>query len=737
MALAPKSRSGVRGKQAAEIDRGSPGPAKLSQLHAIAPVLRALDAALEVAVQSAQSAWGSSSASERFRGLYIGQADIERALHFEPGAPPVELVGHLNLPVQACPTLAKLQEMYFLSSFDLSALAIALAPEVDLKYERLYAYLQDDVTRKRPTVDLVLNLLSNSAEEKLNNRRRFAPESPLLRQRIVHLVADPNYVQPPLLAHYLTLDQQMVRMLLGDPGLDDRLVSFCRFEDTCMAPDYAVPETSMRAALAELVRAAGRQEKEQGLILHFRGVSRAEMHQAARTLAHDCGVRLLTADLSEIKNGQASLDQIIALVLREARSNNAVPYLEAAESSHRTSIGRAMRECAGTVIVASQAKGVYLKPEGIRTISIDFSSPDAKGRQASWESGARKEGVVIDPGTLETLSSRFRLTLEQITQAVEESCASAQWRTAQERSDLNELGLRNPLPHELYAAARAQSGADLATIARKLEPIYTWDDLVLPVDTTSQLHEICQRVNRREHVFGRWGFDRKLSLGKGTSVLFAGPSGTGKTMAAEVIANEVMLDLYTVDLAGVVSKYIGETEKNLDRIFAAAEGSNAILFFDEADALFGKRSEVRDSHDRYANLEISYLLQKMEAYEGVTILASNLRQHMDDSFIRRLAFTVLFPFPDETHRLRIWRGIWPGETPLASDLDFSSIANRFKLSGGNIKNVALAAAFLAAADGGVVGSSHLLHAIEREYQKMGKTVRANERIAEAERLVMS
>jgi SpoVK/Ycf46/Vps4 family AAA+-type ATPase len=219
-----------------------------------------------------------------------------------------------------------------------------------------------------------------------------------------------------------------------------------------------------------------------------------------------------------------------------------------------------------------------------------------------------------------------------------------------------------------------------------------------------------------------WGFDRKLATGKGVAALFAGASGTGKTMAAEVMAHELGLDLYRIDLASVVSKYIGETEKNLDRIFTAAETSNAILFFDEADALFGKRSEVRDSHDRYANLEISYLLQKMEQYDGITILATNLRQNLDEAFVRRLAFHVHFPFPDEADRLRIWRGIWPAAAPLGADVELDFLARQFKLSGGNIKNVALAASFLAAADGGHISMAHLFHATRREYQKMGKVL---------------
>jgi len=227
-------------------------------------------------------------------------------------------------------------------------------------------------------------------------------------------------------------------------------------------------------------------------------------------------------------------------------------------------------------------------------------------------------------------------------------------------------------------------------------------------------------------VYGEWGFGRKLSLGKGLSVLFAGPSGTGKTMAAEIIAGELGLDLYKIDLSTVVSKYIGETEKNLSRIFIEAETSNAILFFDEADALFGKRSEVKDSHDRYANIEIGYLLQRMEEYEGVVILATNFRKNMDEAFVRRLHFTVEFPFPNEDDRRRIWERIWPQDTPKSSALNLDFMARRFELTGGNIRNIALASAFLAADNRNIVDMTHLLHATKREYQKMGKVVSESE-----------
>jgi SpoVK/Ycf46/Vps4 family AAA+-type ATPase len=245
---------------------------------------------------------------------------------------------------------------------------------------------------------------------------------------------------------------------------------------------------------------------------------------------------------------------------------------------------------------------------------------------------------------------------------------------------------------------------------------------VLPADALDQLRELCVRVACRDAVVDGWGFGARLARGGGVNALFSGPSGTGKTMAAEVIAGALGVDLFRIDLAGIVSKYIGETEKNLDRVFAAAEHANGILFFDEADALFGKRSEVHDSHDRYANIEISYLLQKMEQFDGVAILVTNLRGNLDDAFVRRLAFAVHFPFPDVAYRERIWRGIWPPDAPVDPAIDVAALARQFPLSGGHIRNVAVAAAFHAAGRGSGVELSDVLHAVRREYQKLGKTL---------------
>ncbi|MEO0564237.1 MAG: ATP-binding protein, partial [Chloroflexota bacterium] len=251
-------------------------------------------------------------------------------------------------------------------------------------------------------------------------------------------------------------------------------------------------------------------------------------------------------------------------------------------------------------------------------------------------------------------------------------------------------------------------------------PRYTWDDLILPNDQLSQLYEIVDRARHAHLVQNEWGFRKRIPNATGVSCLFAGESGTGKTLSSQVIANELGLAMYRIDLSAVVSKYIGETEKNLNVIFSEAQSSNAILFFDEADAIFGKRSEVKDARDRYANIEVAYLLQQIEDYDGVAIMATNLRQNLDEAFTRRLDFMIDFPFPDEIYREKLWHAHFPVEAPLAENIDIRGIARRYRLSGGNIRNAVLASAFLAAADGGTITEDHIRNAVRREHQKMGR-----------------
>ena len=327
------------------------------------------------------------------------------------------------------------------------------------------------------------------------------------------------------------------------------------------------------------------------------------------------------------------------------------------------------------------------------------------------QEGLSQEGIDFRPALFDDLASRFALSHSQIQDTV---------RAARQNHALSEHS-GDPLQEEdLLEAARAQSGHELGRLAPKVQLVHTWHDLVLPDATLRQVRDTASAIRHQHVVYAKWGFGQRLAASRGLKILFAGASGTGKTMTAAVVARDLGLDLYKIDLSAVVSKYIGETEKNLDRIFRAAHSSNAILFFDEADALFGKRSEVNDAHDRYANIEVAYLLQKMEEHDGAVILASNLSRNIDQAFSRRMHYVVEFPLPAEPQRDQLWRGMFPPDAPLAADVDFTFLARQFPISGGDIKNVVLAAAFLAAQDGQVITMRHLIDAMRQQSIKRGK-----------------
>lgn len=348
------------------------------------------------------------------------------------------------------------------------------------------------------------------------------------------------------------------------------------------------------------------------------------------------------------------------------------------------------------------------------SIELDFPAPSNERRRLLWTRALGEDAQLSPDVDLTLLTGAFRLTGEQIEAAAHTARHTAAWRAAQEGGETC-VAMR-----DLTSACRAHSNQKLGTLTRKIIPRYTWADLVLPADRLAHLHEMCLHVRYSPRVFEEWGFDRKLAGGKGLNVLFAGEPGTGKTMAAEVLAADLGLDMYKLDLSSVVSKYIGETEKNLEQIFREARTSNSILFFDEADSLFGKRSEVKDSHDRYANIEVSYLLQRMECYRGLAILTTNLKKSLDTAFLRRLRFIVEFPFPDHAERAKIWSRVFPADTP-THGLDVHKLA-RLSVAGGNIRNTALNAAFYAAEAGEPVRMVHCLRAAQGEYGKLEKTL---------------
>ncbi len=702
-------------------------------LDSLLPALQRLDRRLEEAVAAAQTVYGPEATTDRYRGLYISQDEVDRLLAREPGVPIFQANGSeskqpLPDPAGEASRLRWLQQTFGLSLCDLDLILIALAPELDRRYERLYAYLQDHVSHRRPSVDLALNLLCSNAAERLERRVHFAADAPLIRHGLIHLISDTDQPHPSLLAHTLKLDDQIIRLILGQKNLDARLAPFCQIVESSIYLGNLPLSVEVRQTLPSLVIAA--RKAHQPLRLYFYGPPGVGKRHTAEALAHEVGAPLLVADLTQVLASKIEFEQFLRLLFREAWFQDAVLYLTGLEAIHPQQkpflyqqLLAALSQDSGITILTGTQPWLPTTPHPLGVVQVPFSIPDFAQRRDFWLAQLVQASITISATDLDALAGRFSLTAAQIAEIVATAQYTAWLHTAAQTADL--LTCR-PTADELFAAARAQSGHDMATLARKIEPVYSWDDIVLPEDALAQLHEMCQRVAHRHHVLDEWGFSRKLALGKGVNALFAGPSGTGKTMAAEIVANELGLDLYKIDLSGVVSKYIGETEKNLSRIFQAAENANAILFFDEADALFGKRSEVRDSHDRYANIEISYLLQKMEEYEGLSILTTNLHRNMDDAFVRRLTFTVHFPFPDEASRCRIWESVWPVEIPLADDVDLNFLARQFKLAGGNIKNVALAAAFLAVEADSSVTMNCLLQATRREYQKMGKTLSEEE-----------
>ena len=448
----------------------------------------------------------------------------------------------------------------------------------------------------------------------------------------------------------------------------------------------------------------------------LQGADQAGQEAAARYLAAQAHLPLLRVDLAAVVGAGVDAHRAVDLSLRDALLTGSVAYLAgwdvclASDGTVRPELLTLLCNHPAPVIVGARARWQLAGVDRQRVfLWIELPIPDYAHRCSLWRHFLDRAGIAPD-ADLSLLAGQFLLTAGQIRDAV----STVQDNVARKGSPAG--------PADLFAAARSHSSPGLSGLARKITPRFRWDDIVLPQDQLAILREIVSSVRERPLVMDAWGVGRKLASSNGVTILFAGPPGTGKTMAAEVIASELGLDLYKIDLSTIVSKYIGETEKNLERIFGEAQSSNAILFFDEADAIFGKRSEVKDAHDRYANIEVSYLLQRMEAYDGVTILATNLRANLDEAFTRRLQFAVDFPFPEEEYRLRIWQTLFPPDVPRQPDLDFSLLARRFKLAGGNIRNIIVGAAFLAAADGGSVTMDHLLHGTRREMQKMGRLV---------------
>ena len=618
--------------------------------------------------------------------------------------------------------LLQLGHRFALTRFELDVLLICLAPELKRKYDRLYAYLQDDITRKKPSVDLALALLCETPAARWQARTYFAPQASIFRYALLQATDDPQSPSGSSdLARFLKLDPRIVGFLLGDNRIDGRLTGVARLE----GPEPATSLIGVDAALVErLWRLIERHSiptatEAKPLLFYLRGPYGVGKHELALALSRQLGCPLLHID-SELLLAQGNESELLLrLILREGPLCQAALYFDQADDFlgederarlRLKQLASAAADYGWLLFLAGTApwspQGLFT---GMAVQAVALPVTTVPLRLAAWRQAlAQGSPEVVDQWAAD-LAQRFQLTPGQIRAA---AAAATQQQTLDNSPTLSLT--------DLCAACRRQSNQKLGELAQKVEPHADWTDLVLPADRLAQLQELCGQLQEHYRVFSEWGFGHKLARGQGVSALFSGPPGTGKTMAAEVIASALGLDLYKIDLSQVVSKYIGETEKNLQRIFQEAESSNAILFFDEADALFGRRTAVGDAHDRYANIEVSYLLQRMEEYAGLIILASNLRENMDGAFVRRLRFIVEFPFPDQASRQRIWQIHLPAQAPRSATLDFTLLANKFQLAGGNIKNIVLRAAFLAANNGGVIGMEQVLHAARREYEQIGR-----------------
>ncbi|MCB8991636.1 MAG: ATP-binding protein [Ardenticatenaceae bacterium] len=607
--------------------------------------------------------------------------------------------------------LAEMAALLGLDRFALDAFLICLAPLLDPRYARLYGFLQDDLTRKRPSIHLILSLLAAAGPERLAHLTYFTDDAPLFQQRLLERLPEPGGERPLLISQTLAPDEGLATwLLLGQYQPHVLLKEHLTYEPN-PAVDMQLLPPGTAAKLAD--------GAEGGAVLILHGADEVAQQTAAAFLAQGMERSLITLNLETAMQANVAAADAIRLLLRDALLTGALPAIVGwdsclVENAPPPPLLTAICDYPDVLVVCGQARWQPRQVARTRLLRwLAITVPETQQRQQLVQRFLGMGETAVLETELAALSGQFVLTTGQLRDVV----STARDLAAQDGRPLQGT--------DLFAAARAHSNPRLETLARKITPRYDWADLVLPGEQIAILHEMVATIRSRPLVLEEWGVGKKLTASAGVTALFFGPPGTGKTMGAEILAGELGLDLYKIDLSSMVSKYIGETEKNLERIFNEAESSNAILFFDEADAIFGKRSEVKDAHDRYANIEISYLLQRMEAYDGVTILATNLRANLDDAFMRRLQFGIDFPFPKPADRLRIWQALFPPDVPRDANLDLELMAERFEIAGGNIRNILVTAAYLAASNGQVVKMEHLLHGTRRELQKMGRLV--NER----------
>ena len=613
-------------------------------------------------------------------------------------------------------TLPYFSSVFGLSYFEERCIIVAMASELDRKYEKLYAFLQDDINSKKPTIELCLKMFCKDEKERLECRKYFEKDGKLYKYFLEK--PDSQESRKAFLSIGLKLDKTVLSLILESWDNGDSEVEYMEvFSGTEDLKPILVNE-NIHSKLCSFKDSDFDYSKKTLFYLWGRAGSGKKFH-----VKHYCkyvNKTLIFIDLKQIYDKDRFEEFVTKALVRGRFLQSVICFLNIdvlneKEEENYNKINFIMREISRYseevfMISNKQWKGKNAFKYNLY-LEIEVVLPLDSERKKLWETFGETCDFDEDVD-LGSISNKFRFSPGQIENALESAKLQANWNS----------GTKKIYSKDIVKGSYSQVSHNLEKKTTLIHPKYDWEDLILPFEAKSQVRNAVNQIKYRHIVFGEWGFEKKLSYGKGLSMLFAGPPGTGKTMAAQIVANQLDLEIYKIDLSQVISKYIGETEKNLNEIFTEAKSSSAILFFDETDALFGKRSEVKDSHDKYANLETSYLLQKMEEYDGITVLATNYLQNIDEAFIRRISYIIKFPFPDPDFREMLWRTMFPKETPLNPDIDFKYLANKFKIAGGNIKNVIVSASFLAAERNEPVGMTHIVNAAKHELEKNGKVL---------------
>jgi hypothetical protein len=607
-------------------------------------------------------------------------ARIKARLGGEDQGSAMSAAAEIRAALLAQSAIDRIVECFGLSIFERDILLLCAGVEMDSNFSLLCATAQSNPQRSYATFSLALATLGEPHWSALSSIR------PLRRWRLIEVTEETSLANARL-----RIDERVLHFLAGINYLDTRLEPL--LQNSGVAATMADVQSETAQAILEAL-----QERNAPIpVIQLLGDDRdGQADIAAGVAAELFGMQLHLLHAEDIPAGVHERNAFAVLWQRESALLPSALLIECRDQANAVAVTWLAENLNGLLFISSHNPLELQR----NTLRFTVNKPGATDQKRLWQQ-ALGSAVQKLNGSLEGVASQYRLSAQTILSAGAEISSAI---SASDKPD--EL---------LWQACRTLGRRQLDDLAQRVEPVSRWEDLILPEHQKVILSQIVSHVRNRLKVCDEWGFASKSARGMGLSTLFAGESGTGKTMAAEVLANELHLDLYRIDLSSVVSKYIGETEKNLRKVFDAAEDSGVILLFDEADALFGKRSEVKDSHDRYANIEVSYLLQRMEAYTGLAILTTNLKTSLDTAFQRRLRFVVQFTFPDTDQREAIWRSVFPGATP-TQGLDYRKLA-QLQVAGGNIRNIALNAAFLAADADEPVGMAHLLYAAHGEGSK--------------------